>query len=687
MVDTPDHVETGRRQRGRGLHAHLHAMLALQSIINPLLRNLTALDRVNQGLDGTHLLVDRVITQQDRITPCANSGHRGFTGRMCTGHRLHPEVVAEHHTVELQRPFQQPVDDCRGKRRHVVFVECWREDVRCHEAHHTRTNGLHERHKLHSLHPPPIVFDDGQAFVGVDVRVPMPRKVLTAGGNTTALKRVDQHRAEFGDHVGPVRQRAIADHRIGRVGMDVENRREVERDARGTQFRGERPGETRDQIATTAAPQRDGRGPLGERRPQARHTAALLIDADPQRPLALQARHLPREFRQLMGGMDVAREVDHAAEVEGRNQPAEVVRRRVSLEPDNRQSSGLAPEIAERHARDHYNAPVRIDSSAPTRIDLAGGTYDIWPLYLFHDKAQTLNAAISLRARCSLTSRRDYRIRLVSEDTGEEVEAADPQALPVDRLPLLTRLVKHFGARGLEIRTRAESPVGAGIAGSSAMNIALIGALAAWTGRPMSDEEVLTTAMNIEAQVIHVPTGVQDYRPAFYGGVSAIELGVGGVRRVQLDVDPAELQRRLVLAYTGASRNSGINNWDVMVRRINGDAAVTHAFEAIGQAAASMRDALEAGDWTAVGMLMAAEWHARKRLAPGVTTPEIDQLLDRARFAGALAGKVCGAGGGGCLVCIVDPARKAEVETTLSAGGARVLRFAVETHGLIVERH
>jgi D-glycero-alpha-D-manno-heptose-7-phosphate kinase len=228
--------------------------------------------------------------------------------------------------------------------------------------------------------------------------------------------------------------------------------------------------------------------------------------------------------------------------------------------------------------------------------------------------------------------------------------------LPLDRLPLVSRLVRHFGARGLEVRTRAESPVGAGIAGSSAMNIALTGALAAWTGRPMSDEDVLTTAMNIEAQVIRVPTGVQDYRPAFYGGISAIELTVGGVRRVAIDVEAQNLERRLVLAYTGASRNSGINNWDVMVRRINGDHAVI------------------------------AEWQARKRLAPGVTTPEIDQLLERARFAGALAGKVCGAGGGGCLVCLVDPERKGEVAASLSAAGARVLPFRIETEGLVVTK-
>jgi hypothetical protein len=76
---------------------------------------------------------------------------------------------------------------------------------------------------------------------------------------------------------------------------------------------------------------------------------------------------------------------------------------------------------------------VRLDSSAPTRIDLAGGTYDIWPLYLFHDRAQTINAALSLRARCTLTSRDDGRIVLISEDTGEQVDAAGPDQLDLDR--------------------------------------------------------------------------------------------------------------------------------------------------------------------------------------------------------------------------------------------------------------
>ena len=329
---------------------------------------------------------------------------------------------------------------------------------------------------------------------------------------------------------------------------------------------------------------------------------------------------------------------------------------------------------------------MHIDSSAPTRIDLAGGTFDIWPLYLFHDGAQTINAALSLRAHCRLTSRRDHGIRLVSEDSGEQVEAGDLAELDPERLPLLTRLVRHFGARGLDVHTRSDSPIGAGIAGSSAMAVALAGALAAWTGRVLGDEELLTLVMNIEAQVIRVPTGVQDYRPALYGGISAVQLGVTGVSRVALTIEPEELQQRIVIAYTGASRQSGINNWEVMMRRINGDSLVRESFDGIRDAAAGVRLALDRGQWRDLAVHLNAEWEHRKRLAPTVTTPAIDALLAKARDAGATAGKVCGAGGGGCLFCLTEPDTRVPVWNALADAGAQMLPFTIDTAGLTVNR-
>ena len=327
-----------------------------------------------------------------------------------------------------------------------------------------------------------------------------------------------------------------------------------------------------------------------------------------------------------------------------------------------------------------------IDSSAPARIDLAGGTYDIWPLYLFHEGAQTINVAISLRAHCKLTSRRDHCIQIMSEDTGERVGPTEFADLAVDRLPLISRLARHFGARGVNVVTRSESPVGAGIGGSSAMAVAAAAAFAAWTGRNMEPEDLLTVAMNIEAQVLGVPTGVQDYRPAMYGGVAAIELNVNGARRVALNTDRRDLERRIVLAYTGASRQSGINNWAVMKRRIDGDPVVAAAFDGIRDAAAGVRAALERAQWRELATHLSAEWMHRKRLAPSVTTPEIDAMFDRAREAGALAGKVCGAGGGGCLFCLVEPERHVAVCTALSNMGAQVLPITFEAQGLTLVR-
>src|SRR5687768_14506330 len=327
---------------------------------------------------------------------------------------------------------------------------------------------------------------------------------------------------------------------------------------------------------------------------------------------------------------------------------------------------------------------MNIATSAPTRIDLAGGTLDIWPLYLFHPGAQTINAAISLRAHATVETRSDARIVINSEDTGTTVEAADWRELRDSaQLRLLSLLAHFFQARGITLTTSCESPAGAGIAGSSALNVAVCAALAEWQRMHYEPEALLQVAMNVEAQAIKVPTGLQDYRPALYGGIAALELDVDGIRRVPLDVDIPELESRLVLCYTGEPRNSGTNNWEITKKHIDGDRHVFDCFERIRDAAATMRAALVAGDWDAVSRAIAEEWDNRKRLAPGVTTAAIDGLIARAMAAGATAAKVCGAGGGGCLFCYGPPDRRDAIAEALRAGGARVLDYRFEPHGLV----
>ena len=329
---------------------------------------------------------------------------------------------------------------------------------------------------------------------------------------------------------------------------------------------------------------------------------------------------------------------------------------------------------------------MHIRASAPTRIDLAGGTLDIWPIYLFHQNAQTLNAAISLRAHAEILPRTDGKVRLESIDTDKSLEVSSWQELEqLDGLPLLARLGHFFQARSLTLRTRGQSPAGAGIAGSSAMNVAVCGALARWAGMTLDADKLLHIAMNVEAQVINVPTGLQDYRPAYYGGIASIELRADGVRRVPLKVDPLELQRRIVLAYTGAPRNSGTNNWDITKRHIDGDRHVFDCFEHIRDATTGLRQALTKADWKSAARHIQLEWDARKQLAPGVTTPAIDELIASAASAGARAAKVCGAGGGGCLFCLADPADVPAVQKALTDAGATLLEYYIEMTGLLVE--
>jgi len=325
-----------------------------------------------------------------------------------------------------------------------------------------------------------------------------------------------------------------------------------------------------------------------------------------------------------------------------------------------------------------------IATSAPTRIDLAGGTIDIWPLYLFHPGAQTLNAAISIRAHARVEPRPEAGIVIHSTDTGQSVESADWHSLRDNReLRLLSLIAHFFEVRDLTLTTSSESPAGAGIAGSSALNVAVCAALAEWKREHYEPEALLQIAMNIEAQAINVPTGLQDYRPALYGGIAALELDVDGVHRVPLDIDASELERRIVLCYTGEPRNSGTNNWEITKRHLDGDKHVFDCFERIRDTAVAMRRALTGGDWDAVGTAIADEWDNRKRLAPGVTTAVIEALIVRARAAGATAAKVCGAGGGGCLFCYGPPQRRPEIAAALAAGGARLLEFRIERHGLL----
>src|SRR5437762_8952387 len=331
------------------------------------------------------------------------------------------------------------------------------------------------------------------------------------------------------------------------------------------------------------------------------------------------------------------------------------------------------------------NGPA-IVAQAPGRADLAGGTMDLWPLYLFHDGAMTLNFAVNILTTCRVTPLKGRGIHLRSLDTGREesFERFDEvNARKKFKLPIAGRLLQFFAPKeGTLIETDSESPAGAGISGSSALMIATTAALARFTNRHLTLEQMRVIAQNIEAQIIEVPTGCQDYYPALYGGVSAIHLNADGIYREAIPIVPDEIESRFVLAYTGAPRKSGINNWEVFKSHINGDRRVFRNFERIAAIALSMHQALVASDWDGVARLLREEWKFRRSNAPVITTPLIDKLITAAGKNGGKAAKVCGAGGGGCVIFLVEKGTASRVATAIGDAGARVLPLQVARDGL-----
>jgi D-glycero-alpha-D-manno-heptose-7-phosphate kinase len=311
-----------------------------------------------------------------------------------------------------------------------------------------------------------------------------------------------------------------------------------------------------------------------------------------------------------------------------------------------------------------------IESIAPTRVDLAGGTIDIWPLYLFHPGAATVNFAVSLYARCRIETRDDDRVILESRDRDVSFETSLAQIADLvreERLELISKLVHFFQPQvGFHLVTESQAPAGAGLGGSSALAIACIGALNRLVGERYEQRKFVTLASNIETTVIRVPAGFQDYYGALYGGANCLHFRADGIEREELKVDVENLERRIAICYTGEPRLSGINNWEMFKTHIDGDPTIFKLFDGIRDSALRMRAALTANDWREVSVIMRDAYPNRRQLAPNITTPRMDHLVEKALANGAEAAKVCGAGGGGCIAFLCVEGQRERVERALS---------------------
>jgi len=330
---------------------------------------------------------------------------------------------------------------------------------------------------------------------------------------------------------------------------------------------------------------------------------------------------------------------------------------------------------------------MNITAHVPMRIDLAGGTLDVYPLYLFEGGGLTVNAAIAVRAEAALRLRDDARIVIRSRDLaqGEEIPSLAEMTLGGE-LDLVKRALAYYRPpRGLDITIHSEAPHGSGLGASSALLMALSCALVRLFDLGISRERIIDLGANIEAQVIGIPTGKQDYFPPIYGGVCSIWFDVDGWRIESLsqgnDLIDA-LNQRLIVSYTDIPHSSAITNWAMLKRYIEKEGDSVARMREIKAIALAMRDCLWRADLDEFQRLVAAEWALRKGLAAGVTTPKIDAIMGAALAAGARANKICGAGGGGCMITVAEPDRVAEVRRALTAAGAQVMDAPIVPDGV-----
>lgn len=331
-----------------------------------------------------------------------------------------------------------------------------------------------------------------------------------------------------------------------------------------------------------------------------------------------------------------------------------------------------------------------VEATAPARIDLAGGTLDIWPLYLFHPGAVTVNVAIDRRAWCRVETGVSG-VRVESKDTLLKAEGTDvAEVLATGRLALAAYILKALGIEsGVRVTIQSKVPPGSGLGGSSALAVAIAAAAARAVGRELDAEALWPVVRDAEAQALGLPAGMQDHLAALHGGVLGVHLEPGAVRVERLATDPGRVEESLLLVDAGETRFSGINNWEVFKGQIDGDGGVREALGTIARVAGRVREALASHRYDDVAGLMAEEWEARKRLAPAVTTPVIDRIAEVARSAGGAA-KVCGAGGGGMVAVWATPGsrgsgtRERALEA-LRGAGFRPLKFRVDLRGLELE--
>lgn len=335
------------------------------------------------------------------------------------------------------------------------------------------------------------------------------------------------------------------------------------------------------------------------------------------------------------------------------------------------------------------NKPNIIRARAPLRISFGGGGTDVSP-YADERGGLVINATINRYAYVTITPNESGVIRLRSLDYDHEVVySSDAEVPPFDfQMDLAKGVIRRLAAdRNLsfDLYTHSDCPPGSGLGASSTMMVALIGAFDAWLRLGLDRYEIARLAYEIEREDLGIKGGKQDQYCAAFGGFNFMEF-----RKDVVLVNPLrmpaewvnELEYSLVLAYTGTSRESS----NIIASQIDNfkskDADSTASMDRTKQMAVDMKHRLLRGQFQEFGNMLHEAWQAKKGMSAKISNPHIDGLYDAARQAGALGGKISGAGGGGFMYFFAEFDRRLDVEKALAEHGAEIVHFGFSEHGV-----
>ena len=340
--------------------------------------------------------------------------------------------------------------------------------------------------------------------------------------------------------------------------------------------------------------------------------------------------------------------------------------------------------------------------TAPARADLAGGTLDLWPLTCLVSNPQTINIAIDLLATADFEVV-ENPILEVQLRSGLETHTSRKFGLDLDlnAIPNALRfpsfVINQFlmaqdrnTPRLIRINLGSMIPMGSGLGGSSTLLIALARGLCRIYGEYLEQGwqwRFVHWAKDTEAAFLRMPTGTQDYLAALFGGLCSYEFQMGKIHQT---IFPSkvfqEFKKRLLVVFSGEKHHSGLSNWEVYKKAVDGNQTVLSGLQNISNIAQRLSSELkkESIHWPEIGRLLDEEWKVRQATFE-VSTPTLEAVIQEIRKSGVLGVKVCGAAQGGSLVAIVEPSLRSEVAEKLKKAKLQLLSTEPTPTGVSIE--